>query len=335
MCSAPSMASSKPTSARQARWLLLIHQIPPKPNYLRVKIGRRLQKIGAVAVKNSVYALPNTNESQEQFAWVAREIADAGGDSSICESDFVGDRSNDGVEQLFNTARAAGFGALAKQVRALKKGLGRKRRLDEKTRAELEGALARLRKQLADLVTLDFFGAPGRQSLEAVLTELGARLESPSITQTPEPVIEPRPQGRLWVTRRGIHVDRMASAWLIRGFVDRSASFKFVAGRGYMPEPGELRFDMFEAEYTHEGDRCTFEVMLSRFDLAGDGALVAIAEVVHDIDLRDGKFARPETAGVERLVTGIAAGLDDDEARLAAAAILFQGLYDGFKRRKP
>jgi hypothetical protein len=313
---------------------LLIHQIPPQPNYLRVKIGRRLQKIGAVAVKNSVYALPNTDDSQEQLTWVAREIADGGGDSSLCESNFVGDRSNDGVEQLFNAARAADFDALAKQARALKKGLGRKRRLDEEARTGLEGALSRIRKQLAELVALDFFGAPGRQSLEAVLVELQARLDVPDTSPTPDPSVEPRPRSRLWVTRRGIHVDRMASAWLIRGFIDGAASFKFVAGKGYAPAPGELRFDMFEAEYTHQGDRCTFEVLLSRFDLTGDAALVAVAEVVHDIDLRDDKFARPETAGVERVVTGIAAGHPDDEARLAAAGALFQGLYEGFKRRR-
>ena len=314
---------------------MLIHQIPPRPNYLRVKIGRRLHRIGAVAVKNSVYALPNSDDSQEQLTWVAREIAEGGGDSSICESDFVGDRSNDGVEQLFNAARAADFEALAQQTRALRKSLGRKRRLDEAYRAELEGALLRIRKQLADLVAIDFFGAPGRQSLEAVLLELDARLESPGVAPAQEPVIEPRPRARVWVTRKGIHVDRMASAWLIRRFIDVAASFKFVPGKGYAPQPDELRFDMFEAEYTHEGDCCTFEVLLSRFGLTSDSALAAVGEVVHDIDLRDGKFARPETAGVERLVTGLAAGHDEDEARLAAACVVFQGLYEGFKRRRP
>src|SRR5205814_7673004 len=98
---------------REPRWLLLIHQIPPTPNYLRVKIGRRLQKIGAVAVKNSVYVLPNGDQAQEQFAWVAREIAAGGGETSICESSFVGDRSDSAIEELFNAATAKVFGALA------------------------------------------------------------------------------------------------------------------------------------------------------------------------------------------------------------------------------
>jgi hypothetical protein len=313
---------------------LLIHQIPPKPNYLRVKIGRRLQKLGAVAVKNSVYALPNTEEGQEQFAWVAREIAEGGGDSSICESSFVGDRSDDGVEELFNKARAADFAALAADARALKLRLGRKRRLDEGTRAEVAAGLARARRQLGDLLALDFFGAPGRESVEALLAELEERLAPPPPRSADaEGPGQQHLRGRSWVTRKGIHVDRMASAWLIHRFIDPEARFKFVPGKGYAPQPGELRFDMFDAEYTHEGDRCTFEVLLARFELV-DAALMAIAEVVHDIDLRDGKFGRPEVAGIERLVTGVAAGHDDDEGRLAAATVLFEGLHAGFKRRR-
>ena len=128
-----------------------------------------------------------------------------------------------------------------------------------------------------------------------------------------------KPHGRIWVTRRGVHVDRIASAWLIRRFIDPEARFKFVSDKGYVPEPDEIRFDMFEAEYTHEGDRCTFEVLAGRFRIA-DAAVAAIGEVVHDIDVRDGKFARPETAGVERLITGIALTQPDDEARISLGA---------------
>jgi hypothetical protein len=106
-------------------------------------------------------------------------------------------------------------------------------------------------------------------------------------------------QGRTWVTRTGVHVDRIASAWLIRRFIDRDATFKFVPAKGYAPEPGEVRFDMFEAEFSHEGDLCTFEVLCARFALAEPG-LAAVAELVHDIDVKDGKFGRPETAGTRR-----------------------------------
>ncbi len=121
------------------------------------------------------------------------------------------------------------------------------------------------------------------------------------------------------MTRTGIKVDRMASAWLIRRFIDPEARFKFVPAKGYRPAPGELRFDMFEAEFTHEGELCTFEVLVRRFGLP-DPALRAIAEIVHDIDVKDAKYGREEAAGIGQLVAGIAAAHADDEARLARGA---------------
>ena len=132
--------------------------------------------------------------------------------------------------------------------------------------------------------------------------------------------------GRTWVTRSGIKVDRMACAWLIRKFIDPRARFKFVPAKGYEPLTGEVRFDMFEAEFTHEGDLCTFEVLLDRFGLQ-EPALRAIAEIVHDIDVKDAKYGREDAAGVGQVVAGIAAAHADDEARLERGMALFDDLY--------
>ncbi len=130
-----------------------------------------------------------------------------------------------------------------------------------------------------------------------------------------------------------MHIDRIASAWAIRRFIDPDARFKFVPGRGYRPEPGELRFDMFEAEFTHQGDLCTFEVLLRRFHLQ-DAALHAIAQIVHDIDVKDGKYSRQDAPGIERIVTGVTLAKRDDEARLALGSEIFDGLYESFQRKK-
>jgi len=135
------------------------------------------------------------------------------------------------------------------------------------------------------------------------------------------------------VTRTGVHVDRMASAWLIQRFIDSAARFKFVAAKGYTPAQGELRFDMFEAEFTHQGDRCTFEVLIERAALR-DAALQPIAEIVHDIDLKDGKFRRQEVVGIDRLIAGIAMATKDDEARVRTAAMVWDGLYEYFRRKR-
>ena len=142
------------------------------------------------------------------------------------------------------------------------------------------------------------------------------------------------PRGRTWVTRKGVYVDRIASAWLIRRFVDPRARFKFVAARGYKPVKNELRFDMFEGEYTHEGDHCTFEVLLDRFQLR-DPALSAIGEIVHDLDMKDEKHRRPETAGIEQVIAGIAMAHKEDDARIERGCTVLDDLYVYLSRRVP
>ena len=138
---------------------------------------------------------------------------------------------------------------------------------------------------------------------------------------------------KTWVTRKGIYVDRIASAWFVRRFVDPGARFKFVPAKGYKPLPGEIRFDMFEAEFTHEGDRCTLEILIERMGI-NDPGVCRIAEVVHDIDLKDSKFGRQETAGIEQVIAGIAMAHKDDEARLARGSAVFDDLYEYSKRKR-
>jgi hypothetical protein len=145
--------------------------------------------------------------------------------------------------------------------------------------------------------------------------------------------IEP-PRARTWVTRTGVHVDRIASAWLIRRFIDPEATFKFIPPKGYVPHELELRFDMFEAEYSHEGDQCTFEVLCTKFALDVPG-LRAVAELVHDIDIKDSKFGRAETAGLAAMIAGLALQHRDDDTRIARGSELFETLLAYFARKNP
>jgi hypothetical protein len=318
-------------NASDERWLLLIHQIPPKPNYLRVKIGRRLQRLGAVAIKNSVYALPSSDQAQEDLQWVLREIVDSGGEGSICESRFVDGLTDTQVEALFNAARDADYEAVLKEARAAGEGRG-------EADADASALAARLRRRLAAVAAIDFFGASTRFGAESAVAAIEERVRAMSTREPQAATSSPTSHidvsgGRTWVTRRGIHVDRMASAWLVRRFIDPAARFKFVSGKGYEPDPGELRFDMFEAEFTHSGDCCTFEVLLTEFSLS-DPALRPIAEIVHDIDLKEDKFGREETRGIDRLIAGIAMTHREDEMRLSRAAAVFDDLYEYFKRKK-
>ena len=314
-------------------WLLLIHQIPPRPNYLRVKIGRRLQKLGAAAIKNSVYALPGGDLAREDLAWVLREIVEGGGDGSVVEARFVEGLSGEQVRELFRAARDADYDAVGREARALAKGLPRRGAVSGARRAVLEPRLARLQRRLAEVAALDFFGARGREPVEGLLGELARRLAPAAPKPAGKASAAPPPRGATWVTRTGIHLDRMASAWLIRRFIDGKARFKFVPARTYQHKDGELRFDMVDGEFTHQGDLCTFEVLLDRFK-PGDAALRRLAEIVHDIDLKDEKYARPEKAGIEQLINAIATAHPEDEVRLARAGAALDDLYQFFKRKR-
>jgi len=317
--------------AAEPRWLVLIHQIPPKPGYLRVKVGRRLQGLGAVAVKNSVYVLPRSEAALEDFQWVRREIVAGGGDASVCEARFVEGLSDDSVEALFNTARDADYEVLAREVRTLQASASRSRKKPGASEA-IGASLVRLRKRLADVMELDFFGASGRNAVEVQLSAIEATLRPTTPEALRDDGVPGEVRGRTWVTRTGVHVDRIASAWLIQRFIDPEARFRFV--RSDAPAvPGELRFDMFEADFTHEGDLCTFEVLLRRFGLK-DRALAWIGEIVHDVDLKDGKFNHQETVGLDHLIAGIAMRHKDDEARLRDGAAVLEGLYEYFKRKR-
>ncbi|GMV07843.1 MAG: hypothetical protein AMXMBFR53_41180 [Gemmatimonadota bacterium] len=237
-------------------WLLVLPVIPAKPDYFRVKVRRRLDQIGAVAVKQAAYVLPADDEAVEDLRWLRGEVVADGGEIIVARVRFL-----DGVED-------------------------------------------------ADLV--EEFVSAGRLGPGAVVD---------AAVRTPPP-----PVGSTWVTRAGVKVDRTASAWLIRRFIDPEARFRYVDPDGYRPAPGHVRFDMFDGEYTHEADRCTFEVLLDRFGL-DDPALRALSAIVHDLDCKDGRFGRPETEGVGAVVDGIVRALAGDEDRMAAAAPVWEGLY--------
>jgi len=320
----------------EGRWLLLIHQIPPKPDYFRVKIWRRLQRLGAVAIKNSVYVLPKNEQTQEDFQWVLREIVEGGGDATLCEARFVDGLSDNEVEGLFQTARGADYDEIAVEARRLAEISAPKSKTKDDRSAQIEPDLAKLKRRLAEIVAIDFFGGRGREVVDGLISGIEARIhESRSGTRRMRsaalPVAELK--DKTWVTRKGIYVDRIASAWFVRRFVDSGALFKFVPAKGYKPLSGEVRFDMFEAEFTHEGDRCTLEILIDRTGI-NDPALVRIAEVVHDIDLKDSKFGRQETAGIEQVIAGIAMAHKDDETRLARGAAVFDDLYEYSKRKR-
>jgi hypothetical protein len=305
-----------PEEPSGTRWILFMPTIPAKPASVRVKIWRRLQAIGAVNLRGAVYALPNRDECVELFEWLAKELRSLGGQASLCEGRFVEARSAEYARVLVAAK------ALATKLKA--------RRIPADRLSAITEQHGKLSQRFAEIVAIDFLDAPGRVAAEELLAAIQRSISRDGTSGSASSLEQvARPRGATWVTRTGVHVDRIASAWLIRRFIDPQARFKFVPAKGYVTSAGELRFDMFEAEFTHVGDRCTFEVLIERMGLA-DPALNAIGEIIHDLDLRDHKYGREEAAGVRSAVDGICTIAHDDDQRIAAASAMLDGLHSYF-----
>jgi hypothetical protein len=320
-------------SRQGAQWLLLAFQLPAQPAYLRVKVWRRLQDVGAVSFRNALYVLPRGESAQEDFEWILREITSGGGSGAIFEAHTVAGMTDDSIRALFDAAREVEYAELEEELQSLAATVNRRRpRADLATLPE---ELTRIRRRLAEIEALDFFNSSGRLVVHGLLRELEARATTSRSEK--DAVTDLRPpanlKGRVWVTRAHVKVDRMASAWLIRRWIDPDARFKFTSERAYRPAETEVRFDMFDGEFTHEGDRCTFEVLASRLDRP-DPALRKIAEIVHDLDLKESRYEHEETAGVGALLAGIAAAEEDDARRLERSARVFDDLYAAFARAR-
>ena len=321
------------TSNDPLKWLLLIHQIPPKPNALRVKIWRRLQQVGAVAIKQSVYAMPISDQSREDLSWILKEIIEGGGEGSISEARFLEGLSDKQVIALFQGARKSDYEKIIQEANQLltEWSSGESNPRDSAVKGSAQ--VTKLRRRLDEVRGIDFYQAPEQGTAEILLNNLAAQVAGEVSTTSATKEGFDTLKGKTWVTRKNLFVDRIACGWLVRRFVDKSAVFKFVGGVPYAPKPGEIRFDMFDGEYTHEGDRCTFEMMIQRMRLK-DRALLPLAEVVHDIDLKDAKYGRSETDGFYALLTGLVASQADDDQRMQEGFRLFENLYAYFQGRK-
>jgi hypothetical protein len=210
--------------------------------------------------------------------------------------------------------------------------------VDEARRIAAMAELARLKRRLGEIAAIDFFGAQGHEPAEAALDALEARLARAAnggTVRAPEAAKPSREEyrRRVWVTRKNVHVDRIASAWLIRRFIDAEATFRFVAGREHRGAEGEVTFDMSDGTFTHVGDHCTFEVLVDAFALK-DAGLKPIAEMVHNIDIKDAKFDRAEAPGFAALIAAIALTRHDDEQRIAFGAEILDALLELYRRRR-
>ena len=308
------------------RWLILVHQLPPRPSNLRVRVWRRLQQVGAVVLRNSLYVLPSTDDAREDFNWVREEIVSSGGEVSVFEASTVDGYTDAELVQQFRAARNADYRTLTADIRAAQaksRARGRARK-----RPGLDRELRRLRERLATVTSRDYFSAPGRADAEQALAELeGADGLVPGSAFRPRLKREEFKK-RTWVTRPRPGIDRMASAWLIKQFIAPDARFAFVSPPAGLRN-GHVPFDMPDVEFGHHGPHCTFETLMHRFAI-NHPAVTSIAHVVHDLDLKETRYAMPEGTALNRIVEGLRAAYADDHQLLQRGMEVIDALYRSF-----
>ena len=301
-----------------------------------MRVWRKLQKLGAVTIKNSVYVLPASDKTNEDFHWLKQEIETAGGEAAVFRADSIEGTTDKEIIGAFRKARDDEFAELTSQFEGLARSIREQTRgkhLSAGRLAALESDLTSLHTELDRVLRNDFFDSRGRsaavQAYDKCLKLLRAG-QSPVVKGRSSPtnvhaLAVEHYQGRRWVTRRDIHIDRLASAWLIKQFIDKKPRFYFVAD-GETVDNG-IPFDMFGAEFTHHGEDCTFETLVKRFGLTHIKGLVELGQIVHDIDLKDDKFHRLEAAGLKAMIDGLSATTKDDRKRLQHASVIFDSLF--------
>jgi hypothetical protein len=298
------------------RWFMLTFTLPAKRASQRVEVWRKLQRYGAIPLGNSGYLLPNNPCNRERFEWLAQMIRKHAGEASVVRVQSIDNLSTPQLVGRFAEARARDYEELIREVEKFST-VARHRRP--------AGRISRLRERFREIVEIDFFGTPLQKRAEELLARADA---SPAVAEksaktNPKDYVE-----RVWVTRPRPGIDRSASAWLIRHFIDNRARFTF-AQEGDVPADA-VPFDMFQGGFGHRGEDCTFETLRKEFRVR-DARVAAIGEMVHDADLNDGKFGRKEAFGVGEVLNGWARKGTPDKELLERGMEMIEGLYHSAK----
>ena len=314
------------------RWLMLLMSLPPTPTRHRVGVWRKLQRMGGVRLRGSAWILPETPETTELFQWLVQEIQSFRGEATLVHVDRIEAMTEEQVRALFHKARGVEYQAVVQGCREILSQLDRYL-ANHRSVAKLRGTLDGFKRELDRIQTIDYLDTPAgpraRKLWETTATRLRAAETRPRAAGGRHRVSLP-PHGSTWVTRPRPHIDRIASAWLIRRFYDPEAKFAFAdaadAARKGVP------FDVLGADFGHHGEDCTFETLVKRFGIK-DRRVKVIAEIVHEADLHDGKFTRNESTGVDFAIRGLAASTQEDQELLERGMAIFDGLYTVLKRK--
>ncbi|MBI2312233.1 MAG: chromate resistance protein [Betaproteobacteria bacterium] len=304
-------------------WLLLVLSLPTRNSTARMRIWRTLKSLGCAGMRDGAYLLPRAPEREAALARIAQEIVDAGGSACVLQVAAVNRRQSEEFKGLFD--RSADYGALLEDLVALRKSLARGRNPAAGRR------LAALRRAYEAVVRCDFFPGAARQQVGRALeqAEAAAAPDEPHRVRRAIQRLDQREfRGRTWATRQGLWVDRMASAWLIKRFIDPEARFLWLRNPRDCPRHA-LGFDFDRARFTHVGDRVTFETLLASFGHDEDPALARLGAIVHYLDV--GGVPAPEAAGMEMVLAGARRRCRNDDELLEAATATLDCLYAAYQ----
>lgn len=316
-------------------WLLFFSSLPSRPVSKRMKVWRKLMQQGALHFKGAVYLLPYSTSREEMLAGLVAEVIAMGGDAAFVKVLQVETMDNTAIKRLFNADRSRAYEQAGKNLHAFEQRLGSLQKGSGTITPEhLLTEFRKIEKIFHDIAVVDFFGSEAGSAYAKRLHALGEELDAASHGKAPvasSPIETKDPAGfrnRVWTTRSKPFGDRMASAWLIRRFIDPQARFAFVPDALKKPPADSVLFDMHGGDFTHHGDLCTFEVLVKSFALK-QRPLKKIAELVHELDIKDGRYKAPEASGVEELLTGIRKTAKNDAEALEKGMAVFEMLYAG------
>src|SRR2546429_617001 len=303
------------------KWLLLLYGLPTKKGAARVNLWRQLKKCGALPLKTSAYLLPDKPEHHERLQWLAQQVRDGGGEATSIHVTEIEGLGSEAMVREFNEAGATYYAAL---LPALTELIAKNRKRPDESFA---AGLKNLTRQFEEIRKIDFFDCPRAQDAQMLLKRaVGLRAGKSKNAPT---LATKRFIGKTWLTRPRPEIDRVGSAWLIRKFIDPKA--KFIFSTDPAKHPDAIPYDMFEVEFSHHGDACTFETLVKRFGIA-DKAVLKIAEMVHDADLDDGKFQTTGCVGIDQVLKGWAKGGLSDEELLRRGGECFDALHQPFRK---
>jgi len=314
-------------------WLLFFYSVPSRPVSNRVRVWRRLAKAGAIQFKGAAYVLPYSEEHYEFFQWLVSEVTSIKGDAAFIKVEDIETMKSSDIISLFNLQREKDYGILIKKMEELERKVSSARKGGVQNSKKLSGQIAKVKREFEGIQAVDFFSSAAggnlRKNIKAL--ESGLRgIPGTGIKEQKIAIAQKRIedyQNMAWATRKKPFIDRMASAWLIKKFIDKNAGFRFIDEKDAVSlGKGIVAFDIRDGEFTHKGDLCTFEVIMKSFGLR-DKALSKIAEMVHELDIKDEKYKNPEAKGVEEILTGMRKSSKNDTELLEKGMTVFEMLY--------